>query len=515
MDNTRTLAGIAGAVSAAGGLAAAEVVAGFFHLGASPVLSVGEAIIEVTPGNVAEAAIQAVGRADKPLLVAGTVVGALALGAVAGVLSLRRFSLGGGLLALLGAVAGWAALAPADSGPAEAFPAAAAVLVSVLLLSWLHGILVADPPADPPVDASVDASADRADPSRRAFLVRTGLVATGALVLTGAGRVLGAGRRAVEESRRFVSLPLRAPVVPEGVAVDVRGVGPWQTPNDVFYRIDTALAVPEVVPDQWRLRIHGLVDREVDIGYAELVDRGLVEAWVTLACVSNEVGGSLIGNAQWSGVPVADLLAEAGVDPSADAVLQTSADGWTCGTPIEALTDDRNALVAVGMNGDPLPVEHGFPVRMVVPGLYGFVSATKWVVDLEVTRFDAISAYWTERGWSERGPIKTQSRIEAPRRGATVGAGRVPVGGVAWAQHTGVAKVEVRVDDGTWEEAELAAVPGVDTWRQWAWAWDATPGEHSISVRATDRGGYTQTGEEQGVIPDGATGWHTVDVTVE
>ncbi|HET7326757.1 MAG TPA: molybdopterin-dependent oxidoreductase [Nocardioidaceae bacterium] len=502
----RWLAALAGAVSAAGGLAAAEVVAGFFSLGASPVLSVGEGIIGVTPGSVAEAAIQAVGKADKPLLVVGTVIGALVLGAVAGVLSLRRLLLGGALLTLLGVVAGWAALAPADAGTADVFPAAAAVVVSVLLLSWLHSLLTGDRSAQ---------GAQRADISRRAFLQRTGLVAVGAVVLAGAGRALGAGRRAVEDARRFVSLPLPEPVVPEGVAVDVPGVGPWQTPNGAFYRIDTALAVPEVTPGDWRLRIHGLVDREIELGYDDLVARGLTSAWITLACVSNEVGGSLIGNAYWSGVPVADLLAEAGVRPEADSVLQTSVDGWTCSTPLRVLTDNRNSLLAVGMNGEPLPIEHGFPVRMVVPGLYGFVSATKWVVDLEVTRFEEITAFWTARGWAERGPIKTQSRIEVPRRGSTVSAGRVPVGGVAWDQHTGIARVEVQVDDGPWAEARLAEVPNVDTWRQWAWVWDAEPGEHTLTVRATNRVGETQTSEEQGVIPDGATGWHTIDVFVE
>ncbi|MDQ4007452.1 MAG: molybdopterin-dependent oxidoreductase, partial [Actinomycetota bacterium] len=304
------------------------------------------------------------------------------------------------------------------------------------------------------------------------------------------------------------------PVPPDGVAVPVDGVVPWMTPNDDFYRIDTALAVPRVLPQDWRLRLHGMVDRELELTYEDLVGRGLVEAWITLCCVSNEVGGPLISNARWSGVRVADLLAEAGVQLGADAVLSTSADGWTCGTPLQALTDGRESLLAVAMNGEPLPLEHGFPVRMVVPGLYGFVSATKWVVDLEVSRFADFTAYWTERGWSPRAPVKTQSRIDAPRDGADVSAGRVAVGGIAWAQHTGIRQVEVRVDDGPWNSARLAAVPNVDTWRQWAWAWDAEPGEHRIAVRATDAGGYTQTPERADVVPDGATGWHTIAVTV-
>ena len=254
-----------------------------------------------------------------------------------------------------------------------------------------------------------------------------------------------------------------------------------------------------------------MVDREITLTYDDLLARQMTEAWVTLCCVSNPVGGDLIGNAWWSGVRIADVLAEAGVSPDADAVRQTSQDGWNCGTPIEALTDDRNALLAVAMNGRPLPVDHGFPVRMVVPGLYGFVSATKWVVDLEVTRFDRFTAYWTERGWSARGPVKTQSRIEVPRNGSEVPAGVVRVGGHAWAQHTGIDKVEVRVDGDAWQPAELGGVPGNDTWVQWAASLDVPPGSHTLAVRATDRSGYTQTAARADGVPDGATGWHTID----
>ena len=281
-------------------------------------------------------------------------------------------------------------------------------------------------------------------------------------------------------------------------------------PTSSFYRIDTALVVPAVDPDTWRLRIHGLVDREIEIGFDDLVKRRLTEDWVTICCVSNPVGGDLIGNAWWSGVRVADLLEEAGVQAGADAVKQTSQDGWTCGTPIEALTDDRNAMLAVAMNGEPLPVDHGFPVRMIVPGLYGYVSATKWVVDLEVTRFADFSAYWTDRGWSSKGPVKTQSRVEVPRDGSDVAAGEVRVGGHAWAQHTGIEKVEYRLDGDAWREAELGRVPGNDTWVQWTGSVDVPAGSHTLAVRATDRSGYTQTAARADVVPDGATGWHRV-----
>jgi DMSO/TMAO reductase YedYZ molybdopterin-dependent catalytic subunit len=292
-------------------------------------------------------------------------------------------------------------------------------------------------------------------------------------------------------------------------------VTPYLTDNADFYRVDTALRVPVVPVDGWTLRIHGMVDHELELTFADVLDRRLVEKRITLTCVSNEVGGGYVGNAAWLGVPIADLLAEAGVQDGADAVRSTSQDGFTVGTPLAVLTDqDRGALLAIGMNGEPLPLKHGFPARMVVPGLYGYVSATKWVVDLEVTRFRDFKAYWTTRGYAAEAPIKTMSRLDVPRSFAHVKAGRVPVAGVAWAQHTGIAKVEVRIDDGAWNEATVAAEDGIDTWRQWVWRWDATPGDHRIEVRATDRSGYTQTAKTAPIAPDGATGLPTNYVTV-
>jgi DMSO/TMAO reductase YedYZ molybdopterin-dependent catalytic subunit len=504
MTRSRQRGALAGVVAVGAGLGAAEVVTGLLALSASPVLAIGEGVIRLTPGDLAEAAIAAVGRLDKPLLVAGTVVAALLLGGLAGLLALRRPWAGTTLLLAMGALGVAAARSTADSSLADAVPPVVAALVALVTLTYLLRWAVA------PDSAPGRAAAT----GRRQFLTRAGVVALGAVALTGVGQVLAGGRRAVESARATVALALPSPRPPQGVSVPVDGVAPWVTPNGDFYRIDTALAVPRVLPQDWRLRVHGMVDRELELTYDDLVGRGLQQAWVTLCCVSNVVGGSLISNAQWSGVPLADLLDEAGVRPGADAVLSTSADGWNCGTPLAALTDGRAALLAVAMNGEPLPLEHGFPVRMVVPGLYGYVSATKWVVDLEVSRFADFTAYWTERGWSPRGPVKTQSRIDVPRDGDEVPAGTVAVGGIAWAQHTGIERVEVRVDDGRWRPARLARVPNVDTWRQWAFAWDADPGEHRLAVRATDASGYTQTGEPSDVVPDGATGWHTIAVTV-
>jgi len=503
---SRGRAALAGVVSVAAGLGAAEVATALLALGTSPVLAVGESVIKITPGDVAEAAISAVGHLDKPLLVTGTILGALLLGAVAGVLSLASRALGLVLLVGMGGAGIAAAMSTRDATTADAIPPTVAALVAMALLDYLLRWAQAPGPA---------AGSGRAEAvGRRQFLLRAAVVGAGAVALTAGGQVLAGGRRAVDAARSTVHLRVPKPVPPPGVTGPVRGVAAWETPNPLFYRIDTALAVPRVLPEDWRLRIHGMVDRELTLTYDGLINRGLQQAWITLCCVSNEVGGSLISNAQWSGVPLAGLLDEAGVQPGADAVLSTSVDGWNAGTPLVALTDGRAAMLAVAMNGAPLPVEHGFPVRMVVPGLYGYVSATKWVVDLEVTRFSDFSAYWTERGWSERGPVKTESRIDVPRDGAQVSAGKVAVGGVAWAQHTGIAKVEVRIDDGQWHTARLASVPNVDTWRQWAFAWDAQPGQHRVAVRATDDSGYTQTSARADVVPNGATGWHTIVVDV-
>jgi DMSO/TMAO reductase YedYZ molybdopterin-dependent catalytic subunit len=337
------------------------------------------------------------------------------------------------------------------------------------------------------------------------------VVATGAAVVGLGGRLVGSARRGVETARALLRLPVTGGEVPGGAELLVGDIEPWRTPNADFYRIDTAIVLPTIDPSDWRLRIHGMVDRELELTYADLVARELTEAWVTICCVSNEVGGDLIGNAWWSGVRIADILDAVGVHADADAVLQTSHDGWNCGTPLAALTDSRNAMLAVAMNGLPLPVEHGFPVRMIVPGLYGFVSATKWIVDIEVTRFDKFSAYWTERGWSEQAPVKTQSRIDVPRGGQTVGSGRRRIGGWAWAQHVGIEKVEFRLDGDAWQDAVLGTVPGADTWVQWSGTVEVSEGPHTLAVRATDMSGQTQTAAEQGVVPDGATGWHTVE----
>ena len=297
-------------------------------------------------------------------------------------------------------------------------------------------------------------------PNGRSFLQALTVTAAASVIGGTAAAIWRGAAIAVSEARGRLTLPAAAspaPAIPAGAEAGVEGIAALVTPNPDFYRIDTALSVPSVNPDQWTLKVTGMVDREVSLSFAELLAKPLVERHITIACVSNGVGGDLIGNARWLGWPVRELLAQARPQPGADMVLSRSADGWTAGTPLEVLTEDRDALLAVGMNAEPLPLEHGFPVRLVVPGLYGYVSATKWVTELKVTRFADDAGYWTPRGWSERGPIKTSSRIDVPRSGRPVSAGTVVIAGVAWAQHTGIGKVEVRIDRGPWRDAELAS----------------------------------------------------------
>ncbi|WP_373283213.1 molybdopterin-dependent oxidoreductase [Nocardia vinacea] len=346
-----------------------------------------------------------------------------------------------------------------------------------------------------------------------------GIAITGGLALLSGvgGRLIGAQRRDVSGERAAIQLPEPSgPTVSLAPDADLKlpGLTPYLTSNSDFYRIDTALIVPQVSVDDWSLRIHGMVDHEIQLSWDDLAKRTPVETLVTLACVSNPVGGDLIGNASWRGYRLDELLAEAGPHPDADMVLSHSIDGFTAGSPLAVLTDGRDALLAVGMNGEPLPVAHGYPARLVVPGLYGYVSATKWVTELEITRFDRATAYWTRRGWSAYGPIKTGTRIDTPRARAKLQPGSTAIAGVAWAQHRGIRAVEVQIDNGPWQPARLSTEQSIDTWRQWVYDWNATPGPHTIRARATDGTGETQTEARAPVVPDGATGYPSTTVTV-
>jgi DMSO/TMAO reductase YedYZ molybdopterin-dependent catalytic subunit len=499
VDPSRKMLALAGVIAGAAGIALSQAAAGALRVESSPVEAVAAAVRDFTPGPIAVFLVHLVGSADKPLLLGGTAVAVLGMCGYAASL-MRRHPLLPDLVFFALTVVGLAAILRL---PSPGIGSALALMVG--LVTWIVTLRVLTAPLLGEVVGD-----HTPDLRRRDFMIRSGWVVAAVAVLTIGGRFAGSGRRHAEQARRLLRLPVRHGEVPVGADLGVPGIQPWRTSNSDFYLIHTALAPPSISPPDWQLRIHGMVERELTFSYQDLIDRQLTEAWITLCCVSNEVGGDLIGNAYWSGVLARELLAEAGVKPGADAVLQTSRDGWNCGTPLSALTDDRNAMLAVAMNGKPLPVEHGFPVRMVVPGLYGYVSATKWLVDLEVTRFDKFQAYWTERSWSEKGPVKTQSRIDVPGDGAQVNAGSVPIGGSAWAQHTGIEKVEYQLDGAAWAEADLGRVPQTDTWVQWSARVDVDPGDHVLVVRATDRSGYTQTSVRADVVPDGATGWDSV-----
>lgn len=497
-----------GVVSGVLGLGLAEGVAALVAPVGSPLHAVGSAVIDLLPGPLVNFGKSTLGLADKPVLLAILAVAVVALCGLAGWLERRREYAGVGVFGPLAFIAESATLTRANSTPLAVLPAVAGLLAGYVLLRALVARLRRwQSPHRGPDATAID---------RRDFLRLLGggaVVAVGVALGARALEVAAAGFAKVRGAVRLPA-PTATASVPAGADLHVKGLTPYVSLNDGFYRIDTALAVPQIDPAKWSLRVTGLVDNPVELSFPTLLSKPLVEHLTTLTCVSNEVGGNLAGNARWLGWPIRELLAEARPRAGADMVLSRSEDGFTAGTPLSALTDpNRQALLAVGMNGEPLPPEHGFPVRMVVPGLYGYVSATKWVTELKVTTFAADQGYWTPLGWSARGPVKLASRIDTPGSGR-VAAGRIAVAGVAWAQHTGIGKVEVQVDDGPWQTATLAATAGPDTWRQWVWRWGATPGQHRLRVRATDADGHVQTEQVAPPEPDGATGWHTVEVTV-
>ena len=503
------------------GIAAAAVVLGIIQLAAIPFgssadarVAVGSTVIDFTPGPVKEWAIQTFGTGDKLFLAAAVLAVIAVVAAIAGMAETPRRPIGSIAFALAGLAGCAAVLSRADAGLLDILPTVVGTACGIAVLRLLTSGRFIDGERRP-------GEAPDVDPGRRLSLLTIGFLGAG--VLSGVlGTILTRRVHSVAEDRATFAVPRPRTVAPE-IPPQVQPAGvdlpSFITDNDTFYRIDTALNVPQLAREAWKLRIHGMVDSEVTYTFDDLAQFELVEKVVTLACVSNPVGGDLISNAVWTGYRVRDLLAAAGVRSESDMVLSTSSDGFTAGTPVEALTDERDALLAITMNGEPLPAQHGYPARLVVPGLYGYVSATKWVVDLELTRFDQAEAYWTKLGWGARGPIKTQSRIDVPRSGQEVPPGAVTFGGVAWAQNRGVRAVEVRIDgpagQGIWQPAQLGASYSNETWRLWSFPWQATTeGLYTITVRATDNTGEVQTAEQADVLPDGATGWHEVDFSV-
>ncbi|NLU63751.1 molybdopterin-dependent oxidoreductase [Rhodococcus sp. HNM0563] len=500
---------LAGILAAAVTLGVGELVAVPFGSSASPFFAVGSTTVDRSPSWAREIAITAFGTNDKAALFIGMSILIAVFAALAGVVERPGRPYGSLVLVGLGLVGVYAATTRPGATVVDAVPTIVGVAAGLATLTILTRCALG-------IDHATHAGSGI---PRRRFLVLAGAAAAVAVSAGMAGRHLAGSIAGAVRNRMAFVAPLvktadRAPAVAPGSEIAVPGATPFITGNNTFYRIDTALQVPMLTTDDWALRIHGMVDREITLSWDDLTARTPVERTITLTCVSNEVGGSLAGTATWIGYPIKDLLDEVGISPDADMLLSTSADGFTVGTPTALVRDGRDALLAVTMNGEPLPFEHGYPVRQVVPGLYGFVSATKWVVDWEVTRFDRAQAYWTRRGWAEQAPIKTASRIDVPAPFARVTAGEVLVAGTAWAQHRGIARVEVRVDGGPWGDATLAEEYSVDTWRQWHWRWQAVPGTHTLQVRATDRGGEVQTELRVEPIPDGASGWHTRSITV-
>jgi DMSO/TMAO reductase YedYZ molybdopterin-dependent catalytic subunit len=530
-------AAIAGIVSAAALLAVAEVIALVVARDGSPVLAVGAFVIDIVPRWAKEFAIETFGANDKIFLLGSIGFAVVVAAALAGVLQLAKRPLGLVLFGLAGVLAIAAIVTRTGATAFASVPTIIGTVAGIVLLHLLVRRLArwrddvrasaaataapdarnyARPTADAtPADSSAAPRAGGVD--RRRFLVGTLVVAAASAVVGTGARLVSAATSSLAGIRDSLSLPTAKSMVdvPAGAELDIDGITPLYTPNADFYRVDTALTVPQVDPATWSLKITGMVDKEVTLSFQDLVNMGLDEYSITMTCVSNEVGGGLVGSAKWLGVPIRDVLAMAGPQSGADMVLSKSVDGYTASTPLDAVTDDkRDAIFAVAMNGEALPFEHGFPVRMVVPGLYGYVSATKWVTEIKVTTFEADQAYWTPRGYDAQAPIKMSSRIDTPRVDKQISAGPAKIAGVAWAQTVGIERVEVSIDNGDWQSATLSTPVNADTWVQWFVDWTATTGTHYVAVRAVDKAGNTQLEERAPIAPNGSAGWQRTLVTV-
>ncbi len=521
-----------GIVSAGFGLGVGELAAGVTGQ-RSPLVSVGDRVIDGVPASVKKFAIRTFGTSDKTALIVGVLIITALMGAVVGIRAAKSFRFAWvavGLFVLAGSACALTGRLGKVGDVVPVLFAGVATFVALYVLIGRSRKAQSEAEVNEPrvVDAVIG-NGGSTDPvfrkatkvDRRQFVAMGGGTALASVATAWIGRSLQSNEKATE-TRKQVTLPTPRKSLPAVQAVaktvgqiDVVGMTPFFSPNSDFYRIDTALVVPRVDIKTWSLTIDGMVDRPVTLTYEDLQKREVVEHDCTLMCVSNEIGGDLVGNARWLGVRLADVLKDVGVKAGATQIFARSVDGFTAGFPTELAFDGREALLAFGMNGEPLPFAHGYPVRLVVPGIYGYVSAVKWLQKITLTTFEADQGYWIPRGWSAIAPIKTGSRIDVPGRSSgQLRAGRLAIAGVAWAQHRGIKLVEVQVDDGPWQKAELAVDGGIDTWRQWKLAWDATKGEHTIRVRATDATGQLQPEQRTDVAPDGATGWHTIAVNI-
>lgn len=521
---------VAGIVAAVMMFGLADLIARAFTPSAAPLLTLGQAIIPLAPPAAIKPVIALFGDNDKLVLVLSTGLGAIVLAGLIGALAVSHRRLATTLLVVAGLVPAIVIILRSEAGAIDVIPTLIGIAVGVAVFVVLLRLGVPETPAEAAdrADAarSIAPGSRTSDPprpsgplSRRRFFGLAGAIGDIGAVTIAAGQTVVSLTQDAGAAIAKLVLPTpakKAAAIPAAASTDVDGTVPFVTEAKDFYRIDTVLSPPVIDPEQWSLRIHGMVENEVTLTMDDVLDLPLEEHHITLTCVSNPVGGDLVGNATWLGYPVRELLARARPSSQADMVLSHSFDGFTASTPIGALTDDRAALLAVGMNGEPLTPIHGFPARLVVPGLYGFVSATKWVTELEVTRFDEKTAYWTDRGWDAKAPILVASRIEVPGPLAKVSAGDIRVGGTAWAQRSGIERVEVKLDDGEWTRAELAEEVTIDTWRQWRAEFaEVAAGSHTLTVRATDKDGTVQTAKRRDSIPNSATGHHHIQFRVE
>ena len=498
---TRTTAGVWGLAGALIGVLAGQITSIFTGPSSSPMDAVGGFVIDLTPPPVKEWAVATFGTADKAFLLVVIAVVVAALGVVAGILQRRTGWAGAVLLAALGIGSGIIAATRTTASPTSLIAGMIAALVAVGVLRWGIGRLR---------QLDVAANADTDAPTRRLFMMGGAGVALGGLGLAaveGLVRPAAVGRPPVD-----LPTPTVTSTLPPGLETQIPGLTPLRTPIEDFYRIDIALSVPRREAENWELVIDGMVRNPFTITFDELLAMPMVERDVTLTCVSNPIGGPYVGSTRWQGVLVADIIRRADPEARAEQVLSSGADGFSASTPLDVMLDGRDAMIAVAMDGEPLTRVHGFPARLLTPGLYGYVGATKWLEKLTLTTFDEAQAYWTRRGWGEQGPVKTATRIDVP--GNNVDAGETQIAGVAWATHRGISKVEVRIDDGPWEEAELGEDVDKDYWRQWHLPWNAEQGTHQITARAVDGDGEVQTDAIQDVVPDGPTGYHVRTVRV-
>lgn len=528
-----------GLLSTFAGLAAAELVVGLVRGAVSPVVPVGQEVIDIVPPAVKDWAIDWFGTADKAVLIIGTLLSLAVIGSIVGNLAVKgNRAAAYAVTAVVGLIGVFAVMMRPAPDFGKMLPPIVGTAASLAVIWWLAPRDISPERTANAADAADAADAAGADgvaaderPAtvpRRNFLQAASTVGLVAVMAGALGRVLR-GRFEVDDERAALELPEPTDTVPASPQpVDGAGsptdfgideVESFVVPNSDFYRIDTALVVPQVPKDSWSLRIHGMVDNELELTFSDLLEREQIERYITLSCVSNQVGGGLVGNALFQGVRMKDVLDEAGVQSGATQVVSRSIDGWNCGSPTSAIMDGRDAMLAIAMNGEPLPAEHGYPVRLVVPGLYGYVSATKWVTEIELTRWEDFDGYWVPRGWSKEGPVKTMARIDRPGSGHSYGPNGdevIDIAGLAWAVHRGISRVEVSIDEGEWRECELAGVPSDDTWRQWRYRWaDFTPGEHTVRARAYDNDGVPQPEEPKSVAPDGAQGYHRVRFDVD